>query len=118
MEIDYIYIDENGLTVTRLKPQKTVEEYRAHTGGLFDDDLIESIDDLTGLERQGQPRNGIRHNRTRRSLLCDHPPVWAIRSRYRVFRIPQGCCKMGESGQRLPRRNLNQQTLPYGGARI
>jgi hypothetical protein len=48
MEIDYVYIDENGLTVTRLKPQKTVEEYRAHTGGLFDDDLIESIDDLTG----------------------------------------------------------------------
>jgi len=46
MEIDYIYIDENGLTVTRLKPQKTVEEYRAHTGGLFDD--LESIDELTG----------------------------------------------------------------------
>jgi len=48
MEIDYIYIDENGLTVTRLKPQKTVEEYRAHTGGLFDDDTLEYIDDLTG----------------------------------------------------------------------
>ena len=48
MEIDYTYIDENGLTVTRLKPQKTVEEYRAHSGGLFDDDLIESIDDLAG----------------------------------------------------------------------
>jgi len=48
MEIDYIYIDENGLTVTRLKPQKTVEEYRAHSGGLFDDDALESIDDLTG----------------------------------------------------------------------
>ena len=48
MEIDYIYIDENGLTVTRLKPQKTVEEYRAHTGGLFDDDLIEFIDNLSG----------------------------------------------------------------------
>lgn len=47
MEIDYIYIDENGLTVTRLKPQKAVEEYRAHSGGLFDDDLIESIEDLT-----------------------------------------------------------------------
>ena len=47
-EIDYTYIDQNGLTVTRLKPQKTVEEYRAHSGGLFDDDLIESIDDLTG----------------------------------------------------------------------
>jgi len=48
MEIDYIYIDENGLTVTRLKPQKTVEEYRAHTGGLFDDDTLEYIEDLTG----------------------------------------------------------------------
>jgi len=48
MEIDYIYIDENGLTVTRLKPQKPVEEYRAHTGGLFDDDTLEYIDDLTG----------------------------------------------------------------------
>ncbi len=48
MEIDYIYIDENGLTVTRLKPQKTVEEYRAHSGGLFDDDALESIEDLTG----------------------------------------------------------------------
>jgi hypothetical protein len=43
MEIDYIYIDENGLTVTRLKPQKTVEEYRAHTGGLFDDDYLDGI---------------------------------------------------------------------------
>jgi|TARA_E500000331_G_scaffold321826_1_gene336311 hypothetical protein len=48
MEIDYIYIDENGLTVTRLKPQKTVEEYRSHSGGLFDDDTLESIEDLTG----------------------------------------------------------------------
>tara|TARA_B100001175_G_C19401170_1_gene586352 strand:- start:823 stop:1011 length:189 start_codon:yes stop_codon:yes gene_type:complete len=48
MEIEYIYIDENGLTVTRLKPQKTVEEYRVHSGGLFDDDTLESIDDLTG----------------------------------------------------------------------
>ena len=48
MEIDYIYIDENGLTVTRLKPQKTVEKYRSHSGGLFDDDTLESIEDLTG----------------------------------------------------------------------
>jgi hypothetical protein len=48
MEIEYIYTDEKGRTITRLKPQKTVEEYRAHTGELFDDDLIESIDDLTG----------------------------------------------------------------------
>ena len=48
MQIDYIYIDENGLTVTRLKPQKTVAEYRAHSGGLFGDDALESIEDLTG----------------------------------------------------------------------
>jgi hypothetical protein len=47
VQIEYTYI-ENGITITRLKPQKTVEEYRAHTGGLFDDDLIESIDNLTG----------------------------------------------------------------------
>ena len=48
LDIEYIYTDEKGRTITRLKPQKTVEEYRAHTGGLFDDDLIKSIDDLTG----------------------------------------------------------------------
>jgi len=48
MEIEYIYIDENGVKITRLKPQKPVEQYRAHSGGLFDDDLIESIEDLTG----------------------------------------------------------------------
>ena len=39
---------DNGLTVTRLKPQKTFEEYRSHSGGLWDDDLIDSIEDLTG----------------------------------------------------------------------
>ena len=48
MEIDYIYIDENGLTVTRLKPQKTVEEYRAHSGGLWADDSINEITETTG----------------------------------------------------------------------
>jgi hypothetical protein len=48
MEIDYIYIDENGLTVTRLKPQKTVEEYRAHTGGLWGNDAITEITETTG----------------------------------------------------------------------
>lgn len=47
-DIEYTYIDEKGRTITRLKPQKPVEQYRAHTGGLFDDDLIESIEDLTG----------------------------------------------------------------------
>ena len=50
MEIEYIYIDESGLTVTRLKPQKTVEEYRAHSGGLWADDAFikayETVDDL------------------------------------------------------------------------
>ena len=48
MEIDYIYIDENGLTVTRLKPQKTVEEYRAHSGGLWTDDAITEITETMG----------------------------------------------------------------------
>jgi len=47
VEIDYIYIDENGLTVTRLKPQKTVEEYRAHSGGLWADDAIAEITEIT-----------------------------------------------------------------------
>ena len=46
MEIEYTYIDENGLTVTRLKPQKTVEEYRAHSGGLWD--AITAITETTG----------------------------------------------------------------------
>ena len=48
MEIEYIYIDESGLTVTRLKPQKTVEEYRAHSGGLWADDSITEITETTG----------------------------------------------------------------------
>ena len=47
MEIEYIYIDESGLTVTRLKPQKTVEEYRAHSGGLWADDAIAEITEIT-----------------------------------------------------------------------
>jgi len=47
VEIDYIYIDENGLTVTRLKPQKTVEEYRAHSGGLWANDSIAEITEIT-----------------------------------------------------------------------
>ena len=48
MEIEYIYIDENGLTVTRLKPQKTVEEYRAHSGGLWANDSITEITETIG----------------------------------------------------------------------
>jgi len=48
VEIEYIYIDESGLTVTRLKPQKTVEEYRAHSGGLWADDAITEITETTG----------------------------------------------------------------------
>ena len=48
MEIEYIYIDENGRTITRLKPQKTVEEYRAHSGGLWDNDTITEITETTG----------------------------------------------------------------------
>ncbi len=48
MEIEYIYIDENGRTITRLKPQKTVEEYRAHSGGLWADDAITEITETMG----------------------------------------------------------------------
>ena len=47
MEIEYTYIDENGRTITRLKPQKTVEEYRAHSGGLWADDSITEITEIT-----------------------------------------------------------------------
>ena len=48
MEIEYTYIDENGLTVTRLKPQKPVEQYRSHTGGLWDaiTEITETIGEL------------------------------------------------------------------------
>jgi len=48
VEIEYTYIDENGRTITRLKPQKTVEEYRAHSGGLWADDSITEITETTG----------------------------------------------------------------------
>ena len=48
MEIEYIYIDESGLTVTRLKPQKTVEEYRTHSGGLWGNDAIVEITETIG----------------------------------------------------------------------
>jgi len=47
VEIEYTYIDENGRTITRLKPQKTVEEYRAHSGGLWADDSITEITEIT-----------------------------------------------------------------------
>jgi len=47
VEIDYTYI-ENGVTITRLKPQKTVEQYRAHSGGLWADDSITEITETTG----------------------------------------------------------------------
>ena len=36
VQIEYTYIDENGVKITRLKPQKPVEQYRSHTGGLWD----------------------------------------------------------------------------------
>ena len=48
MEIEYIYIDEKGRTITRLKPQKTVEQYRAHTGGLWGSDTIKEITETVG----------------------------------------------------------------------
>ncbi len=43
VQIEYIYIDENGIKITRLKPQKTVEQYRSHTGGLWGNDAIVEI---------------------------------------------------------------------------
>ena len=46
MEIEYTYF-ENGIKITRLKPQKTVEEYRAHSGGLWADDSITEITEIT-----------------------------------------------------------------------
>ena len=48
MQIDYIYIDENGVKITRLKPQKPVEQYRAHTGGLWGNDTITEITETIG----------------------------------------------------------------------
>jgi hypothetical protein len=48
MQIDYIYIDENGVKITRLKPQKTVEQYRAHYGGLWGSDTIKEITETIG----------------------------------------------------------------------
>ena len=46
MQIEYIYFDENGVKITRLKPQKPVEQYRSHTGGLYD--TIQEITETTG----------------------------------------------------------------------
>ena len=48
MQIEYIYFDENGVKITRLKPQKTVEEYRSHTGGLWANDAITEITETMG----------------------------------------------------------------------
>ena len=47
MEIEYTYF-ENGIKITRLKPQKTVEEYRAHSGGLWADDAVTEITETMG----------------------------------------------------------------------
>jgi len=47
MEIEYTYI-ENGVTITRLKPQKPVEQYRSHTGGLWGNDAIVEITETMG----------------------------------------------------------------------
>jgi len=46
VQIEYTYF-ENGIKITRLKPQKTVEEYRAHSGGLWADDSITEITEIT-----------------------------------------------------------------------
>ena len=48
LDIEYIYTDEKGRTITRLKPQKPVEQYRAHTGGLWGNDTIKEITETTG----------------------------------------------------------------------
>jgi hypothetical protein len=48
MQIEYIYFDENGVKITRLKPQQTVEQYRAHTGGLWGNDTIAEITETIG----------------------------------------------------------------------
>ena len=48
VQIEYTYIDENGIKITRLKPQKTVEQYRAHSGGLWGNDAITEITETTG----------------------------------------------------------------------
>jgi len=48
VEIEYTYIDEKGRTITRLKPQKPVEQYRSHTGGLWGNDAITEITETTG----------------------------------------------------------------------
>ena len=45
--IEYTYI-ENGVKITRLKPQKPVEQYRAHSGGLWGNDAIIEITETTG----------------------------------------------------------------------
>ena len=47
VQIEYTYF-ENGIKITRLKPQKTVEEYRAHSGGLWADDAITEITETMG----------------------------------------------------------------------
>ena len=47
VQIEYTYF-ENGIKITRLKPQKTVEEYRAHSGGLWADDAITEITETIG----------------------------------------------------------------------
>ena len=47
VQIEYTYF-ENGIKITRLKPQKTVEEYRAHSGGLWANDAIAEITETMG----------------------------------------------------------------------
>jgi hypothetical protein len=45
--IEYTYTDEKGRTITRLKPQQTAEQYRAHSGGLWGSDTITEITETT-----------------------------------------------------------------------
>ena len=58
VQIEYTYI-ENGVKITRLKPQKTVEEYRAHSGGLWADDAITEITETMGEKENAKAVHNV-----------------------------------------------------------
>ena len=63
LDIEYIYTDEKGRTITRLKPQKPVEQYRAHTGGLWGNDAITEITETTGANDNETQANRKQYDR-------------------------------------------------------
>jgi len=63
MQIEYIYFDENGVKITRLKPQKPVEQYRSHTGGLWGNDAIIEITETTGANDNETQANRKQYDR-------------------------------------------------------